>query len=65
MAEALAKTVRQECESAKVAVRHARRGALEQGKKLKEKDAKHGFEKQVCRRQNILFPRPYVSTPGS
>ena len=48
--------MRQECESAKVAVRHARRGALEQGKKLKEKDAKHSFEKQVCRGGNILFP---------
>ncbi|KAK9825427.1 hypothetical protein WJX81_005380 [Elliptochloris bilobata] len=47
IAAAMAKTVRQECESAKVAVRHARRGALEQAKKLKEKDAKRDFEKQV------------------
>ena len=43
----MAKTVRAECESAKVAVRHARRGALEQAKALKEKDAKRDFEKQV------------------
>lgn len=43
----MAKTVRAECESAKVAVRHARRGALEQAKALKEKDAKRDFEKQA------------------
>ena len=30
-----------------MAVRHARRGALEQAKALKEKDAKRDFEKQV------------------
>ena len=43
----MSKTVRAECESAKVAVRYARRGALEQAKALKEKDAKRDFEKQV------------------
>ena len=47
IAAAMAKTVRAECESAKVAVRHARRGALEQAKALKEKDAKRDFEKQA------------------
>jgi len=56
VASALGKTVRSECEGARVAVRHARRSALEQAKKLKEKDAKRDFEKQAR--------APHMHAPG-